>query len=50
MEDQADVVGQCVVDDLREMGTWRTGFTAAQILGGIPGECGVWCKNVLYVF
>mmetsp|Transcript_17915 Transcript_17915/g.37588 ORF Transcript_17915/g.37588 Transcript_17915/m.37588 type:complete len:620 (+) Transcript_17915:411-2270(+) len=36
MEDQADVVGQCVVDDLKEVGTWRTGFTMAQILGGIP--------------
>ncbi|KAL7473154.1 hypothetical protein ACHAXS_013549 [Conticribra weissflogii] len=36
MEDQADVVGQCVVDDLKEVGTWRTGFTAAQIFGGIP--------------
>ena len=36
-EDQADVVGRCVVDDIKELSTWRTSFTLSQILGGIPG-------------
>ena len=38
MEDQADVVGQCVVDDLRELATWRTAFTVSQVFAGVPGR------------
>lgn len=36
---ESDVVGRCVLDDLREMSTWRTKFTIDQILGGVAGEC-----------